>query len=119
MIAVSLLAALVAATSFDCSSIAAVIVAPGESHSNSGASSTTNALGVGRVAVPTVTVTVRETVSVPALSNVLITSAPALGNTAITDGPNDYMTIAISNTYGRLSDSFGIWLIGAIDCLIG
>jgi len=102
MIAVLMLAALVAATPFDCPPVTVTL---GNTHSTSSATPTTSALEVGSTAATTVTIS--NTVSVLALSTVRITSAPEAGRTAATDGSGDDMTIAITNTYGKcLSLSF-------------
>ena len=107
MIAVLVLAALVAATPFDYPPAPAVTVTLGNTHSTSSATSATSALEAGSTTTTTLTVTIRNTISIPALSAVSITSAPEAGSTATTDGSGDYMTIAITNTYGRhLSLSF-------------
>ncbi len=107
MIAVLVLAALVAATPFDCPPAPTMTVTLGNTHSISSATSTTSALEHGSTAATTITVTIRKTVSVPALSTVRITSAPEAGSTANTEGSGGYMTIAITNTYGKyLSLSF-------------
>ncbi len=76
-IAVSALAALVAASPFNCPPAA------------------------------TVTVTYGSGFSTPASSSVSVTSAPYPVSTAVTDGSGDYMTISITNVYGtQLSLSF-------------
>jgi hypothetical protein len=107
MIAVLVLAALVAATPFDCPPAPAVTVTLRDTHSTSSTTPTMSALEAGSAGATIVTVTIRSTVSVPALSSVPITSAPEAGSTSISDGSGDYMTIAITNTYGKyLSLSF-------------
>jgi len=76
-IAVLALAALVAASPFNCPPAATVTVTLGDGHST------------------------------PASSSVPVTSAPNPGSTTGTDGSADYMTISITNVYGsQLSLSF-------------
>ena len=107
MIAVLVLAALVATTPFDCPPAPTVTVTLENTHSISSATSTTSALENGSTAATTITVTIRKTVSIPALSTVRITSAPEARSTTNTEGSGDYMTIAITNRYGKyLSLSF-------------
>lgn len=107
MIAVLVLAALVAATPFDCPPAPTVTATLGNTYSISSATSTTSALEHGSTAATTITVTIRKTVSVLAVSTVRITSTPEAGSTTNMEGSGDYMTIAITNTYGKyLSLSF-------------
>ena len=57
---------------------------------------------------PTVTVNLGNTGSTLALSAVPVTSAPETGSTTLTNGLGDYMTIAMINAHGnQLSLSFG------------
>lgn len=101
MIAILVLATLIAATSFDCLSVAAVNVTLENMHSISIASSTTVSLEAERVGATTVTIIIRNTVSVLALSNVSIISALKAESTTVTDESNDYMTIVITNIYDK------------------
>ena len=107
MIAVWVLAALVAASPLDYMLAAAVTVSLGEKLSILYASSVTNVPEAGKPAISTVTVTVQKTIPVSALSSASITSVPEPGSAATTAESKDYMTIAISNAYGKaLSLSF-------------
>ena len=106
-IAVLMLAALVAATPFDCPPAPPVTVALGSTYSASSATSTTSAFEAGSTAATIVTVTISTTVSISALRTAQITSSPEAGSTATTDGSGSYMTAAITNAYGKsLSLSF-------------
>lgn len=128
MIAVLVLAALVAATPFECPLVPAVIATLRNPHSSWSATPTTSASKAGSTATTTitvrhahltssatrtsaleagstattVTVTISDTVSIPALHTVSITSAPEIGSTVTPDGSANYITIAITNTYGTL-----------------
>lgn len=99
--------ALVAATPFDCPPAPAVTVTLGSTYSASSATSTTSAFEVGSTAATTVTVTISTTVSISALRTAQITSSLEAGSSATTDSLGSYMTVAITNAYGKyLSLSF-------------
>jgi hypothetical protein len=103
------LAALVAASPFDCPLAPAVTVTLRNNCSTLSATPTTSALEAGSTGATTIIVTIRSTISIPALSSVLITSAPEAGSTTISDGSGDYIIIVITKTYGKyLSLSFAL-----------
>ena len=102
IIAGLVLTALVAVTPSDCPAVPpAVIVNFRDKHSMSSATLTMNASKASTTAATTITVTIRKTISVPALRTIPVTSAPDAGSLSTTYDSGDYMTILITNTHGK------------------